>query len=1165
MEFHVSRQARDRYSFDQALYSLEGNIVFANFPAARVFAQKINDQRDLIHHPERVLQAGAVHAMGLIDEILHMVVAVYREQINAEVTAQAVDWLYAQIGRQQVDAALRQFAAEFPARAVYLGDLTEEQYWQGTTEGRPNPQVVLEEMVMLWLANKNPAFSIAEDLFSDAQLSGNSVYPVIMAELYRYFETQPRFGPENQNLIDLLRTPAVKFPNSLFSQLDFIREQWLEMLGDRFGAMLRRLLAGIDFIREEEMQRGFGGGPGPIPVPTYTGEQAAMLEVENFSPDQDWMPRLVLMAKTTYVWLDQLSKVYGRSITRLDQIPDEELQKLASWGFTGLWLIGLWERSRASAQIKQIMGNPEAIASAYSLYDYSIAADLGGDEAYNNLRERAWRYGIRLASDMVPNHMGIDSRWVADHPDWFLSLDYSPFPSYTFNSADLSSDGRVSVMLEDHYYTRSDAAVVFKLYDHRNGRERYVYHGNDGTTIPWNDTAQLNYLMPEVREAVIQTILSVARRFPIIRFDAAMTLAKLHYQRLWFPQPGSGGAIPSRAEFGMTKEQFDALMPVEFWREVVDRAAVEAPDTLLLAEAFWMMEGYFVRTLGMHRVYNSAFMNILRDEDNAKYRLIMKNTLEFDPEILKRYVNFMNNPDERTAVDQFGKGEKYFGIAALMATMPGLPMFGHGQIEGFSEKYGMEFKRAYWDEVPDQGLIDHHKAVIFPLLHRRAVFAGVENFLLYDFYTQGGGVDENVFAYSNGLGSERGLVVYHNKFGETSGWVRISAAYAAKGPGAEKTIIQRSLAEGLNLHDDPRAFVLMRDVMNGLEYIRSSQDLVANGLFLSLKAYTCCAFIDIREVQDDEWGSYRRVHEALAGQGVPSVQNALQELLLQPVVQPVREILNPGYFQYLLDNRLKTTGAVLPAGLLAEADQKFHALIDRIGRYIDSTENRAQIQQDLRNGLRLALALPVMEQQYPVPASRKYAQAVEYLQDVPGTPVEGTWALLFGWLFLRELGLLAGKEDDEAITASWLNEWTYGRIFGEVVRGLGLSSDDARQLSSLLRVLVDQQRWFTGKRTLAAQLTRWLSNSDIQHALGVHRFEDVLWFNRERFNTFVWWMTILSVFEALSGPKGSTALLTERVLITYELAQRLLKAADASGYQVDKLLEQVQPTAKPAA
>jgi len=39
-------------------------------------------------------------------------------------------------------------------------------------------------------------------------------------------------------------------------------------------------------------------------------------------------------------------------------------------------LIGLWERSTASRQMKQMMGNPDAVASAYSLKDYEIAGDL---------------------------------------------------------------------------------------------------------------------------------------------------------------------------------------------------------------------------------------------------------------------------------------------------------------------------------------------------------------------------------------------------------------------------------------------------------------------------------------------------------------------------------------------------------------------------------------------------------------------------------------------------------------------------------------------------------------------------------------------------------------------------------------------------------------------
>ena len=261
------------------------------------------------------------------------------------------------------------------------------------------------------------------------------------------------------------------------------------------------------------------------------------------------MPRVVLLAKSTYVWLDQLARRYGRPVTRLDDIPDEELDRLAAFGITGLWLIGLWERSQASRRIKELSGNPAAAASAYSLHDYTIAADLGGEEAWRRLRDRAAARGIRLASDMVPNHMGLDSRWVIEHPEWFLSLSSSPFPSYAFNGPDLSSDPRVELKIEDHYYDRSDAAVVFRRVDRWSGDTRFIYHGNDGTSFPWNDTAQLDYLNPATREQVIRTILDVARRFPIIRFDAAMTLARRHVAAAVVSRAGRrrGHPLPGRA------------------------------------------------------------------------------------------------------------------------------------------------------------------------------------------------------------------------------------------------------------------------------------------------------------------------------------------------------------------------------------------------------------------------------------------------------------------------------------------------------------------------------------------------------------------------------------------------------------------------------------------
>ncbi|MEI7983736.1 MAG: alpha-amylase family glycosyl hydrolase, partial [Bacteroidota bacterium] len=600
-------------------------------------------------------------------------------------------------------------------------------------------------------------------------------YLKIISGLKDFFGSFPSFGPDNQNLIDMLRSPAIASPHSLSGQIEYIMKRW--------GVLLRkfqyRILGSLDLIKEEE-KIAFAG-PGPMEVLSMEALRliGIDLETEQFSPDLDWMPRLVLIAKNIYVWMDQLSKKYGQHITRLNQIPDGELDMLQKQGFTGLWLIGVWERSPSSQEVKQLCGNPEAVSSAYSLFDYTISHDLGGEEAYQGLKDRAWERGIRLASDMVPNHTGVFSKWTIEHPDWFVSLNHNPFPWYSFNKHDLSPDGRIGIFIEDHYFDRTDAAVVFKRVDRQTGDETYVYHGNDGTSMPWNDTAQLNYLKPEVREAMIQTILHVARKFSIIRFDAAMTLTKKHYQRLWFPEPGKGGAIPTRAEYGLTKDQFNKLVPNEFWREVVDRIAVEAPDTLLMAEAFWLLEGYFVRTLGMHRVYNSAFMNILRDEDNAKYRTVMKNILEFDPEILKRLVNFMNNPDEKTAVEQFGKDKKYFGICTMMVTMPGLPMFGHGQVEGYTEKYGMEYSRAYWDEIPDTYLVQRHEKEIFPLLHKRHLFAGVENFLLYDFFSDHGNVNEDIFAFSNRYNNERTIVVYNNKNSNVTGWIKTSVAYSA--------------------------------------------------------------------------------------------------------------------------------------------------------------------------------------------------------------------------------------------------------------------------------------------------------------------------------------------------------------------------------------------------
>jgi glycosidase len=876
-ELRVGRSSRRRYDLDHRHLGEQGELNVDHVAAARRLAGRLNERGG----GEPTAHAGEIVALGLLHEVAHALVDRYERDVRPGAFASALDALDERIGRLAVDDVLDRMADEF---------------------GRdPDRSEALESLVLLDLAGENPASAPLRPLVDPGPVAAARSYEAVSREVDRAFAAEPGIaGGSGESLLEMLRAPARHAPGSLAAQLRYARDRWADILPADLAA---RLLAGEDLLAEEERALhlrfggGGGGGPGTGEAPSFAGADD---EQERFSVDRDWMPQLVLIAKSTYVWLDQLSRTYGREIRTLDAIPDEELDALARRGISGLWLIGLWERSAASERIKRWRGNTEAVASAYSLDDYRIAADLGGDSAHANLRDRAAARGIRLASDMVPNHMGIDSRWVIEHPERFLSLKEPPFPAYTFKGKNLAEDDRVEIRLEDHYWSDADAAVVFERRDRATGDVRYVYHGNDGTSFPWNDTAQLDYLQASVREAVIQTILEVARRFPVIRFDAAMVLAKKHVQRLWWPEPGHAGGIPSRSAFAMSRAAFDAAMPNEFWREVVDRVAAEAPDTLLLAEAFWMMEGYFVRTLGMHRVYNSAFMHMLRDEDNAGYRSVMRDTLEFDPEILKRYVNFMTNPDEETAIEQFGTGDKYIGVATLLATLPGLPMIGHGQIEGFGEKYGMEFRRARLDERANEDLVARFEADIVPLLHERRRYAGAADFRLYDVVPDGGAVAEDVFAFSNGRGADRSLVVYHNKFASMAGWIRESVPFVVKADDGSKVAATSSIAEALEVAGgrghaaEPGGFLAFREARSGLEFLRPIGEIRERGLFVELDAYRCLVFGGFRELRDSADTPWSRLAASLAGRGVPSLDEALSDLRLAPVHAAVASLFAPG-------------------------------------------------------------------------------------------------------------------------------------------------------------------------------------------------------------------------------------------------------------------------------
>jgi glycosidase len=1140
VEWLISGDARRRFRFSGELFAQAHGSLEDSLDAAQALAGQMNRRRD----GDVPASGGEIFALGM----LHLA---WRAVLDHLLNEPGTDVFNRQLGaagrgapRSDLETGISLYVNAFPLAAIFRGEQSIEEFLLGEPGKTANQAAILRESFLNFLGRQNPAAADYQPLFVASSLKVAPWLEPLGTLNISGDETQsPLSAHQLASLATVLLTPVQLFPNSLIDQLKFILHEWGEALGD----LRQAILTALDVLAEERQQR-FGGAGDSDP----SGWFAQDLPGERFSPDQAWMEALVLIAKNAHVWLAQLSATYGQDIHRLDQIPDAELDRLAGFGVTGLWLIGVWERSKASRKIKQRMGDVDADASAYSVYDYVISGELGGEGALTDLRQRAMQRGIRLGSDMVPNHMAIDSRWAIEHPDRFLSLAESPFPSYTFTGPNLSDDDRVGLYLEDHYYDRSDAAVVFLRLDRRTGERRYIYHGNDGTSMPWNDTAQLNYLSAETREAVIQTILKIARDFPIIRFDAAMTLARRHIRRLWFPEPGEGGAIPSRAGRGMLRQAFDEHLPAEFWREVVERVAAHAQGTLLLAEAFWMMEGYFVRYLGLHRVYNSAFMHMLRDERNGEYRAAIKGALAGSPEVLKRFVNFLNNPDEQTAREQFGTGDKYFGITTLMATLPGLPMIGHGQLEGLAEKYGMEFRRPRRIEHEDAGLLAEHARRIFPLFRRRATFAGVENFRLYDAVNGGGGIEQDVYAYLNRHGEDVCLVLYHNRFGQVTASIHESAPFRDAAGGLRTT----RLAADVGLPNEEGRFLAAYDLASGLEYLWECQAIHQHGFWFELGAYEARILQDFRVLQTSEEEPYDILCGRLNGRGVPSVTESARAVAMESLIDPFRELVNPEAVGIV-------TSATAKQGASAAGLNPIGAYFrPRYGRLLDSVRHHfggadpGDVDPDgfTRRLVDLA-SLGLLRHRYPEVRSRNFVSASNWIRK--GLRRPSNWAALLAALALQFVGPTIRRKGTDPTAFYRASGWS-GAV-RECLFAFGLEHGDAEGVAGLPEALMSADpllpwaRIVRPTRRSLGRVAEWFERAEIAKALGVNMYAGKSWFNKEQMERWLW---LTFVFEALHAARAEgDADFASHIGRLYGLQRRLIRAVESSECQTAKFLE----------
>ena len=266
------------------------------------------------------------------------------------------------------------------------------------------------------------------------------------------------------------------------------------------------------------------------------------------------------MAKSTYVWLDQLSRAYGRRHPDARRDPGRGARHARAAGASP----GCGSSACGSAR-RRPSGSSGCAATPTPSRRRTRSTTTGSPTTSAARRPtRPCATGRGRAASAWPATWS-PTTWASIRAGSSSTRSGSsrspqpPYPAYTFDGPDLSTDERVGIVLEDHYWNDSDAAVVFKRFDR--------WTGDDALRLPRQRRHELPVErhrpagLPEGRASASRSSGRSSTSRGASRSSASMrrwSSPSKHVQRLWWPEPGQPGGIPSRAEHALTKAEFDA-------------------------------------------------------------------------------------------------------------------------------------------------------------------------------------------------------------------------------------------------------------------------------------------------------------------------------------------------------------------------------------------------------------------------------------------------------------------------------------------------------------------------------------------------------------------------------------------------------------------------------
>jgi glycosidase len=334
------------------------------------------------------------------------------------------------------------------------------------------------------------------------------------------------------------------------------------------------------------------------------------------------------------IFLNEIAARTGERVT-FANVPDSEWDRVTALKPDMVWFMGVWKRSPIAREmafkepwLQQALPGVEQkdiLGSAYSIAEYAVDDQLGGNDALAIARAKLQERGVGLMLDYVPNHVGLDHHWVTEHPEYFLAG----------SENELAADRTLFVQTAGGIFAR----------------------GKDPNFAPWSDVLQLNAYAPGLRAAVKDTLLTIAGMCDAVRCDMAMLMMNGIFKKTWGPRVG-------------------AAPETEYWPLIIQAVKEQHPQFLFLAEVYWDKEGELLEQ-GFDLCYDKKLYDFLLEGAVHDIKRHLTQTAPFADKLMR----FLENHDEERAAKELPFAQ-HQAAAVIMATVPGAHLYHEGQFEG---------------------------------------------------------------------------------------------------------------------------------------------------------------------------------------------------------------------------------------------------------------------------------------------------------------------------------------------------------------------------------------------------------------------------------------------------------------------------------------------------